>query len=315
MLTAVLALIAGFIGLIWGADKFVAGAAASARKLGMSTFMIGLTVVAFGTSAPELLVAFSAAMEDASGLAVGNALGSNLANIGLVLAVTALIARIPISKSLLRNELPLVLAVTALAGYCLYDANLSRSDGVVLLAALVLTLAWMIKGPKPEPAEMAVDTEIPGFGGRLMWVYLIGGLLLLMASSELLVWGAKELAVMWGVSQLVIGLTVVAVGTSLPELAAAVMSAIRGHHDMALGNVMGSNIFNILAVLAVPGLIAPVEFSDDVFRRDYVAMAGITILLAAILYIDAFVRNQPQLGKLAACILLASYATYYYFLF
>ncbi len=313
MLTAVLALIAGFIGLIWSADKFVAGAAASAHKMGMSTFMIGLTVVAFGTSAPELLVALSAALDDASGLAVGNALGSNLANIGLVLAVTALIARIPISKGLLRNELPVVLAVTALAGYCLYDANLSRSDGVVLVVALVLTLAWMVKGPKPE--EAVAEAEIPHVNNRLMWIYLIGGLLLLMVSSELLVWGAKELALMLGISQLVIGLTVVAVGTSLPELAAAVMSAIRGHHDMALGNVMGSNIFNILAVMAIPGLIAPVEFSDEVFRRDYLAMAGITVLLAIILYVDAFVRSQPRLGKLAASILLACYVTYYYFLF
>lgn len=313
MLTAVLALVAGFIGLVWSADKFVAGAAASARKLGMSTFMIGLTVVAFGTSAPELLVAISAALDDASALAVGNALGSNLANIGLVLAVTALIARIPISKGLLRNELPLVLAVTALAGYCLYDSDLSRSDGVVLAVALVLTLVWMAKGPKAE--ESIIESEIPNIEGPSMWLYLVGGLLLLMISSELLVWGAKELALMLGVSQLVIGLTVVAVGTSLPELAAAVMSAIRGHHGMALGNVMGSNIFNILAVMAVPGIIAPVEFSSDVFKRDYVAMAGITLLLAIILYVDAFVRSQPKLGKLAASILLGSYAAYYYVLF
>ena len=313
MLTAVLALIAGFIGLIWSADKFVAGAAASARKLGMSTFMIGLTVVAFGTSAPELLVAISAALDDASALAVGNALGSNLANIGLVLAVTALIAGIPISKGLLRNELPLVLAVTALAGYCLYDNDLSRSDGVVLAVALVLTLVWMAIGPKAE--EAIIESEIPNIEGPSMWIYLVGGLLLLMISSELLVWGAKQLALMLGVSQLVIGLTVVAVGTSLPELAAAVMSALRGHHGMALGNVMGSNIFNILAVMAVPGIIAPVEFSSDVFRRDYVAVAGITLLLAIILYVDAFVRSQPRLGKLAASILLGCYAAYYFVLF
>lgn len=314
MLTALLALVFGFIGLIWSADKFVAGAAASARKLGMSTFMIGLTVVAFGTSAPELLVAFSAALTDASALAVGNALGSNLANIGLVLAVTALIARIPISKGLLRSELPVVLAVTLLAGYCLYDSNLSRGDGLLLLAALLLTLIWMAKSPAPD--EAIVESEIPDVEDKLMWLYLVGGLLLLMISSELLVWGAKELALMLGVSQLVIGLTVVAIGTSLPELAAAVMSAIRGHHDMALGNVMGSNIFNILAVMAVPGIINPVEFSEAVFSRDYLAMAGITFLLALILYIDAFVRSTPpRLGKLAAGILLASYVTYYYFLF
>lgn len=313
MLTALIALIFGFIGLVWSADKFVAGAAASARKLGMSIFMIGLTVVAFGTSAPELLVAFSAAMTDASALAVGNALGSNLANVGLVLAVTALIARIPISKGLLRSELPLVLLVTVLAGYCLHDRDLSRADGLLLIAALALTLVWMAKGPSAE--EAVVESEIPSVEDRLMWFYLLGGLLLLMISSELLVWGAKELALMLGVSQLVIGLTVVAVGTSLPELAAAVMSAIRGHHDMALGNVMGSNIFNILAVMAVPGVINPVEFSEAIFSRDYLAMAGITFLLALILYVDAFVRSKPRLGKLAAGVLLAFYVTYYYFLF
>ncbi len=314
MLTAILALVFGFIGLVWSADKFVAGAAASARKLGMSTFMIGLTVVAFGTSAPELLVAFSAALTDASALAVGNALGSNLANIGLVLAVTALIARIPISKGLLRSELPVVLAVTLLAGYCLYDSNLSRGDGLLLLIALVLTLVWMAKSPAPD--EAMAEAEIPDVGDKLMWLYLIGGLLLLMISSELLVWGAKQFALMLGISQLVIGLTVVAVGTSLPELAAAVMSAIRGHHDMALGNVMGSNIFNILAVMAVPAVINPVAFSEAIFSRDYLAMAGITFLLALILYIDAFVRSTPpRLGKLAAGILLAFYVTYYFLLF
>lgn len=314
MLTAVLALVFGFIGLIWSADKFVAGAAASARKLGMSTFMIGLTVVAFGTSAPELLVAFSAALTDASALAVGNALGSNLANIGLVLAVTALIARIPISKGLLRSELPVVLAVTLLAGYCLYDSNLSRGDGLLLLIALVLTLVWMAKSPAPD--EAMAEAEIPDVEDKLMWLYLIGGLLLLMISSELLVWGAKQFALMLGISQLVIGLTVVAVGTSLPELAAAVMSAIRGHHDMALGNVMGSNIFNILAVMAVPAVINPVAFSEAIFSRDYLAMAGITFLLALILYVDAFVRSTPpRLGKLAAAILLAFYVTYYFLLF
>ncbi len=314
MLTAVLALVFGFIGLVWSADKFVAGAAASARKLGMSTFMIGLTVVAFGTSAPELLVAFSAALTDASALAVGNALGSNLANVGLVLAVTAFIARIPISKGLLRSELPVVLAVTLLAGYCLYDSNLSRGDGLLLLLALVVTLVWMAKSPAPD--EAMAEAEIPEVEDKLMWLYLVGGLLLLMISSELLVWGAKQFALMLGVSQLVIGLTVVAVGTSLPELAAAVMSAIRGHLDMALGNVMGSNIFNILAVMAVPGIINPVEFSEAVFSRDYLAMAGITFLLALILYIDAFVRSTPpRLGKLAASILLAFYVTYYFLLF
>lgn len=313
MLTSLIALIVGFLGLVWSADKFVAGAAASARKFGMSTFMIGLTVVAFGTSAPELLVAFSAAMSDASALAVGNALGSNLANVGLVLAVTALVAQIPISKGLLRSELPVLLAVTALAGYCLYDGYLTRVDGLLLVAALLLTLLWMAKGPKADDA--VVEPEIPNVEDRLMWFYLLGGLLLLMISSELLVWGAKQLAIKLGVSQLVIGLTVVAVGTSLPELAAAVVSAVRGHHGMAIGNVMGSNMFNILAVMAVPGIINPVKFTGAIFVRDYLAMAGITVLLALILYFDAFVRSKPRLGRLAASVLLACYVTYYYFLF
>ncbi|MDO3382859.1 calcium/sodium antiporter [Gilvimarinus algae] len=302
----------GFVGLIWSADRFVGGSAALARNFGISKLIIGLTIVAFGTSAPEVIVSINAGLRGAGDLAVGNALGSNLANIGLVLGVTALIAALPVQNHLLKVEVPLLLLVTALAGWFLFDAQLGRLEGWLLLLTLPCAMGIIIWSKRHHPEE--VDEEIPTMtrGRAFFWFAL--GLVLLIISSDLLVRGASELALAFGVSPLIIGLTVVAVGTSLPELAASVASAIKGHHDIAIGNVIGSNMFNLLAVMAIPGIIQPLTMETDVFSRDYLAMGGLTALLALALYASGLLhrhRGGARLGKAIGLLLLALYAGYY----
>lgn len=333
MLEASIAILIGFVGLIWSADQFVAGAAAIAKNLGMAPIMIGLTIVAFGTSAPEIIVAISASLKQAGSLAVGNAIGSNLANIGMVLGITALIAPIPIANNILKREMPLLLIATLGASYCLYDSHLDWVDGVILLLALAVIFFILVTSKSHQPdAEHEADVEhIPTMTSNKAWLLFAIGFVLLIGSSQLLVWGAKIVAVELGVSDLIIGLTVVAVGTSLPELAATIASALKGHHDIAIGNIVGSNLFNLLAVMAMPALIGSVDLTPEVFNRDYVAMTGITLLLAVILYghfmwgkINQKKAVNPgqlaaiphqSLGRIAGVALLISYIAYYYWLF
>ena len=330
MLEASVAILIGFAGLIWSADQFVAGAAATAKNLGMAPIMIGLTIVAMGTSAPEIIVSISASLDDAGALAVGNALGSNLANVGLVLGITALVTPIPIAPNLLKREIPLLLIATIGASYCFYNSALSVTDGILMLVVLAVIFAILINSKSHQPdAEHEADVEhIPDLPQGKAWLLLIVGLLLLIGSSQLLVWGAKFVALELGVSELIIGLTIVAVGTSLPELAATVASAIKGHHDIAIGNVVGSNLFNLLAVTAMPALIAPTTLDSEVFSRDYLSMAGITVLLALMLYgrkltatfskpneVTTKTNSGIHLGRIAGSVLLFSYAAYYYLLF
>jgi len=316
-----LAILAGFGGLIWSADRFVGGSAAIASNLGISRLVVGLTIVSLGTSAPEIVVSISASLKGSGELAVGNALGSNLANIGLVLAITALIAPMPIQKHLLTQEIPILLLVTAVAGFILFDAQLVAIEGAFLLASLIPLLYFMVRTKQKTPAEED-DNEIPNFDTSTATFWFIVGLVALIISSEALVWGAQIVATSFGVSPLIIGLTVIAVGTSLPELAASVMSALKGHHDMALGNIIGSNIFNILAVMSIPGLINPPQMDILVFSRDFLAMGGVTLLLAAAITVDYWLRNRhpgsngtARLGRRIGILLLASYISYYYLLF
>ena len=287
-----LALITGIVGLLLGADKFVAGAAAAARNFGISAMVIGLTVVSIGTSAPEIIVSFNAALDGAGELAVGNAIGSNLANIGLVLGITALIAPLPVSRHLLREESPVLLVITALAGLCLYDGALNRVESV-LLALLVIPLLVMVVKYKREHSDdnssESDSSEIPELSSKAAALLFLGGLILLLVSARITVWGAREIAVIWGISDLVIGLTVVAIGTSLPELAASVVSALRGHHDIAVGNVFGSNLFNLMLVMTTAGAIAPIELSAEVFLRDYLSMALMTVML--VLFVAVALRR------------------------
>lgn len=319
MLITSLALLVGFVGLLWSADRFISGAAATARIVGMPPMLIGITVVSIGTSAPELMVSASAAMRQAGEVAIGNAIGSNLANVGLVLGVTALIAPIPVSRSVPRRELPLLLLVTALAALLFADTSLSRVDGILLLAGLVVSLYLLVR-PDPHGATVIeADVEIPDLSLKSAMVCLLLGLMLLVASAELLVWAAVQLALSMGVSQLVVGLTVIAVGTSLPELAASGMCAWKGHHDIALGNILGSNFFNLLGVTAVASLIEPLPLDPQVLTRDYAAMTLITVMLALLIGISWLVQRRRggpvRIGRRAGVTLLICYASYYYFLF
>lgn len=308
MLLPVIAILTGFVILIWSADRFVTGAAATAKNLGMSPMLIGLTIVSLGTSAPEMLVSGIASYTGAGELAIGNALGSNIANIGLVLGVTALVAPLPVKTGLMRKELPLLLAVSLVAGLTLLDGELNRIDGSILIIGLVITLILFARFQRyadPEEVEHE-EEELPDLPATSATAWLVIGLVLLAGSSRLLVWGATEIATSMGVSDLIIGLTIVAIGTSLPELAATVMSALKGHHDIAIGNVVGSNIFNLLAVMSLPGLIDPISFSTEVLWRDYGTMMLFTLALLAFGYI----MERGKINRAEGCILLAGYSGY-----
>jgi cation:H+ antiporter len=314
ILPAIAALLLGLAGLVWGADKFVHGSAGTARNLGVSRLVIGLTFVSVGTSAPEIIVAIDASLRGVGELAVGNALGSNLANIGLVLGVTALIAPLPTQRHLLVHEGPLLLAVTAGAGLCLADTTLGRSESLVMLMALpcLLWLTLRLKKTHPPEAALAGSGAIPQLtlAGGLFWFAV--GLAAMLAGAEALVWSAGVIAREAGVSQLVIGLTLVAVGTSLPELAASLMSAAKGHHDIAVGNIFGSNLFNLLAVMPVAGAIAPLELAPAVLTRDFAMLALLTVLLfGAVLLARRPHRPGHTISRGAGAVLLAGYIAYY----
>ncbi len=270
--------------------------------------LIGLTVVSIGTSAPEILVSLMSAIQGHTEIAVGNAIGSNIVNIGMVLGLTALIAPLSVKPALARREIPWLVVVTLVAGACLMNNYLGMAESVVLLVGLVLTLYLMVRWQKSHPDEPLSEVEeIEAMPASRAYLELVGGLALLLVSAQILVWGAKEIATLMGISELIIGLTVVAIGTSLPELAASVASAIRGHDDISLGNVVGSNIFNLLAVLAMPGLVAPGPLNESVLARDYPVMFGLTVLLAIMTMVG---KKPKKLGRFAGIIFLAGYIGY-----
>jgi cation:H+ antiporter len=314
MIWFILAVLAGLMVLVWSADRFVAGAAGLARALGVSTLIIGLTIVAFGTSAPEMLVSAVAALQGNAGLAIGNAIGSNIANMALVLGVTALIAPLTVHSNTLNREFPLMLIVMVVALMLLWNGLLSRMDGLILLAGMAAVVLWTIHLARTsgaqDPLIEELTEEIPAHmpKGRAWWL-LASGLALLLASSKLLVWGAVGIAQHYGVSDLVIGLTIVAIGTSLPELAASVMAARKNEHDIAVGNVVGSNLFNIMAVLGIAGTIAPTEVDSAVLYRDFPLM----LILAVALYLMArgFSRNgHGIIRRWAGMLLLLVFLAY-----
>lgn len=321
MLVAAVAILVGFVILIWSADLFVAGAASIADNMGMSPTIIGLTIVSVGTSAPEILVSITAALSGAGDMAIGNAIGSNIANVGLVLGLTVLVAPLCVHSSCMRTEMPTLLVVTAATGLLLLDGELSRLDGYLMLAALIFILAQMIRNQSHDStlAEEADDEPLPHFRPLRAWITFVIGLLLLVASSRLLVWGAAEIAGELGVSNMVIGLTVVAVGTSLPELAATMASALRGHAEIALGNIIGSNLFNLLAVMAIPGLIQPEVLDPAVMSRDYPAMTIAMLLLALGIYVgrrrSAAPEGHAYIGRSIGMLSVSLYALYYYWVF
>ena len=306
-----LALLIGVCGLIFGADRFVNGSAGTAKNFGISPLVIGLTVVSIGTSAPEIIVSISAALRDASALAVGNAIGSNLANIGLVLGVTLLIAPLPVQRHLIVEEGPALLLVTLLAGVILFNNTLGRAESLALMLLAIPLLFATIKYKKHHPdSELIEEGENrPTLSTSAAVIALSFGLAVLLASAELTVWGATEIASRLGVSELIVGLTVVAIGTSLPELAASVASALKGHTDIALGNVLGSNLFNLMLVMTAAGIIQPSTLDSAVFTRDFASMAAITLLL--VIAIAWALRRGSALTKPLGVLFLLCYAGYY----
>lgn len=319
MLLEIVAIAGGFVLLTWSADRFVVGASALAFNLNVSPLIIGLTIVSMGTSAPEILVSAVASLQGNGGLAIGNALGSNIFNIALILGVTALIMPLNVHSSIVRREMPLLLGVTLLALLLLLDGTLGRIDGCILLSGMALMLVWMTRiGMKEksshDPMEEEFADEVPtGMSMAMAGFWTLVGALCLLASSKLLVWGAIAVAHAMGISDLVIGLTIVALGTSLPELAASVMSAFKNEHDIAIGNIIGSNIFNLLAVLGLPGLLNPGPVAAIVLTRDYPVMAGLTLAL----FVMAFgFRGPGRINRLEGALLvtaLVAYQTLLYF--
>lgn len=312
MTLAFLAVLAGLALLVWSADRFVDGAASTARHLGMPSLLIGMVVVGFGTSAPEMVVSALASSQGKPGIALGNAYGSNICNIALILGVTALVSPVTVHSQVLRKELPLLTAVTALAAWQLVDGAISRNDAIVLLAVFASVMGWSIwqgmsKRPDALRNEMNQELTAHAMPLRLAVFWLVAGLALLIVSSRLLVWGAVAIAQGFGISDLVIGLTIVAVGTSLPELASSLIAARKGEHDIALGNILGSNLFNTLAVVGIAGVIQPMAPEPEVLSRDMLVMAALTVSLFVMGY--GF-RGPGRIARPQGALLLACFTAY-----
>jgi cation:H+ antiporter len=310
---AILALIAGLVLLVWSAERFVEGSASTARHFGMPPLLIGMVIVGFGTSAPEMVVSALAAFEGSPGIALGNAYGSNIANIALVLGVTALISPIMVNSTVLRKELPILTFLTVLSVVLIIDFDLSRFDANVLLLVFGGLMAWTIyQGLKKKDDSLASEIEAETVEKEMSikraFFWLVAGLMMLIASSRILVWGAVEVAQIFDVSDMFIGLTIVAIGTSLPELASSVIAASKGEHDIALGNVLGSNLFNTLAVVGIAGTIHPFAVKPETLFRDMVIMGGLTVSLFLIGY--GFRGRQGRINRFEGAALLLIYVGY-----
>ena len=321
MLLAIVAVIIGLVVLVWSADKFVDGAVGIAEYCGMSTLLIGMVIVGFGTSAPELTVSALSAAQGNPELALGNAYGSNIANIALILGATALISPILMQRSVIRGDLPNLLVVSILSIILVWDGSVVRWNGILLLAVFAVTMAFSIRremkkaktgkgeGLPLASASQGESSATPSeksLGKSILWLVL--GLLLLVASSRALVWGAVAIARTLGVSDLLIGLTIVAIGTSLPELASSIAAARKGENDLALGNIIGSNLFNTLAVVGLAATVSPMdEIEKAVTYRDMPLMIVLTIALIVLGYRR---KGDGRLNRIAGAILLAIYAGY-----
>lgn len=312
MLLAIIALIAGLALLVWSADRFVDGSASAARHFGMPPLLIGMVVVGFGTSAPEMVVSALAAVQGNPGIALGNAYGSNITNIALILGVTALICPIAVHSQVLRKELPILTIVTALAAWQIMDGEVSRIDAIVLLAVFAGLMGWTVvqgmrKGDDALGLELNQEMDVCVMPIRRAIFWLLAGLTLLIISSRVLVWAAVTIARAFGVSDLIIGLTVVAIGTSLPELASSIIAARKKEHDIALGNILGSNLFNTLAVVGIAGAIHPMSVGPEVFDRDMTVMAAVTLSL----FVFGFgFRGPGRINRIKGAILLSCYLGY-----
>ena len=308
----------GFALLIWSADKFVLGASNTARSFSISPLIVGVVIVGLGTSAPEMLVSAIAAGQGKTGISIGNALGSNITNVGLMLGLTALLYPLHIHSKLLKREMPVLLAIIALSLFLLWDQHLGFFDGLILVCMMFAMLAFTVyeaKSHGDDSLPQEILDEMPeevSKGEALKWLFI--GIVVLITSSRVLVWGAVEVAEFFGVSDLIIGLTIVAIGTSLPELAATIAAARKKEFDLAVGNIIGSNIFNLLGVMALPGLIQPDSFDSEVLTRDYPVM--ITLTIALMIFSIAWHKGKTSvLGRLEGGLLLAGYIGYIVWLF
>jgi cation:H+ antiporter len=314
---AVTAVVAGLILLVWSADRFVEGAAATAGHFGMPPLLIGMVIVGFGTSAPEMLVSALAAVQGSPGIALGNAYGSNIANIALILGVTALISPVMVHSAVLKKELPILTLITAGSVWLVADLMISFSDAVIMLGVFAGLMGWtIVQGIRRKTDPLAEQMEARAMDSDLSIkravFRLILGLVFLILSSRVLVWGAVELARIFHVSDVIIGLTIVAVGTSLPELASSVIAARRNEHDIALGNILGSNLFNTLAVVGIAGIIHPIAAEPVILFRDMPVMGGLTLALFIIGY--GFRGRPGRINRLEGAVLLAIYTGYTIFL-
>jgi cation:H+ antiporter len=313
------ALVAGLVLLLWSADKFVDGGAASAKHLGVPTLLIGILIIGFGTSAPEMLVSLIAALDGNPQLALGNAFGSNITNIALIIGTTAVIAPIVVHSRIITKELPLVLVITLASGWMVYDGALSFIEGLILLTGFGMLVFWSIYGGLKARAdsfscEMDQDLQEHEMTLKESLFWLFAGIVLLIASSKLLVWGAVGIATALGVSDLVIGLTIVALGTSLPELSSCIVAVKKKEYDLALGNIVGSNMFNILAVIGISASVAPMQnLPDAVFYRDWIIMFALTLTLFFMAY--RFGAKKKIITRFDGVLLLGGYAAYSFYLF
>tara|TARA_R110001592_G_scaffold227724_1_gene484015 strand:+ start:54332 stop:55303 length:972 start_codon:yes stop_codon:yes gene_type:complete len=312
MLLPALAILVGFILLVWSANRFVDGAAATAKHMGLPSLLIGMVIVGFGTSAPEMVVSAMAAMDGNPALALGNGLGSNIVNISLILGTTALVAPMVVHSKIIQKEIPLLIAISLLTGYFLWDLSLTYLESFILLAGFFLVIGWSIYAAlnnKGDPLESEFEDQLEhamSLGKALFWLAL--GLAVLVGSSRILVWGSVEIAQQLGVSDLIIGLTIVALGTSLPELAASIVAAKKGEHDIAIGNVIGSNMFNLLAVIGIAGTISPMtDLAPEVLWRDWSVMLGLIIMLLVMAY--GFGKGH-KINRIKGSILLSAYFAY-----
>ncbi|WP_322529576.1 calcium/sodium antiporter [Salinicola sp. LHM] len=306
------AIVAGLVVLVWSADRFVDGAAATARHLGLPPLLIGMVVIGFGTSAPELMVSALAAVQGNPGLALGNAYGSNITNIALIAGLVALISPLTVHSQVIRQELPVLGVMTLISLWCLFDGVISRIDAVILLLLLGGFLGYSIwRSRRPGTDALQTDVEADAAGQNMSLkrsvTWTLVGLVLLIISSRFLVWGAVSIAEAFGVSDLVIGLTVVAIGTSLPELASSISAVRKNEHDLVIGNVVGSNLFNTLAVVGLAGVIQPIGVDPEVLVRDWPVMAALTL---ALLVFGIGIKGQGRINRLEGALLLASFVAY-----
>ena len=314
---AIVAILVGLPVLLWSAGKFVDGASGVARHFNVSPLIIGMLIIGFGTSAPEIIVSVFAALEGNSGIALGNAFGSNIANIALVLGVTALISPIAVRSEIIRRELPIMLGIVFIAAWQLLDLSLSKDDAFTLLGLFVLLLGWSFwQGMKGDSDALAeeykeqINSDSTSVKMNLVW--LLAGLVLLVASSRILVWGAIEVAQFFGVSDTIIGLTVIAIGTSLPELASSLVAIRKKEHDLALGNVIGSNMFNTLAVVGLAGIIHPTPIEQSFFYRDIVIMLVLSVAL--FVFCIGLKGRQGRLNRLEGGVFVGAYIVYTWYL-